>query len=123
MRTDKCMVHLLVFIEKTVTEIHHLLTGMDDEDNDTLQLHEVLNDDLRVSYFKGYLAAVSEAIKYVCLSLAIPTMLYKCSQYLLVACINIFCVFNHMCPPVFLSFQVFKSLVVIGRMAFHFLTQ
>ncbi|CAM8965918.1 unnamed protein product [Rhodiola kirilowii] len=37
--------------------------GMDDEDNDTSPLHEVLNDDLRVSYFKGYLAAVSQAIK------------------------------------------------------------
>ncbi|KAM7280785.1 hypothetical protein ACFE04_007919 [Oxalis oulophora] len=37
--------------------------GMDDEENDTSPLHEMLDDKLRVCYFKGYLAAVSEAIK------------------------------------------------------------
>ncbi|KAL5773800.1 hypothetical protein ACOSQ2_013724 [Xanthoceras sorbifolium] len=37
--------------------------GMDDEDNDTCPLHEMLDDKLRVKYFKEYLAAVSQAIK------------------------------------------------------------
>ncbi|CAI9302150.1 unnamed protein product [Lactuca saligna] len=37
--------------------------GMDDEDNDASPLHEMLDDKLRVTYFKSYLAAVSLAIK------------------------------------------------------------
>ncbi|KAL6338495.1 hypothetical protein AAG906_020592 [Vitis piasezkii] len=37
--------------------------GMDDEDNDTSPLHEMLDDKLRVFYFKGYLASVAQAIK------------------------------------------------------------
>ncbi|KAI3783745.1 hypothetical protein L1987_42831 [Smallanthus sonchifolius] len=37
--------------------------GMDDEDNDASPLHEMLDDKLRVTYFKGYLASVSLAIK------------------------------------------------------------
>ncbi|KAM7494433.1 hypothetical protein LguiB_029042 [Lonicera macranthoides] len=37
--------------------------GMDDEDNGTSQIHDMLDDKLRVSYFKGYLAAVAQAIK------------------------------------------------------------
>ncbi|KAH7542140.1 hypothetical protein FEM48_Zijuj02G0041700 [Ziziphus jujuba var. spinosa] len=37
--------------------------GMDDEDNDTLPLDEMLDDKLRVIYYKGYLAAVAQAIK------------------------------------------------------------
>ncbi|GLT87929.1 hypothetical protein SLE2022_059800 [Rubroshorea leprosula] len=37
--------------------------GMDDEDDSSLTLHEVLDDKLRVRYFKGYLAAVAQAIK------------------------------------------------------------
>jgi hypothetical protein len=40
-----------------------LLTGMDDEENDSLPLHEILDDKLRVRYFKGYLASVAQAIK------------------------------------------------------------
>ncbi|KAF2292038.1 hypothetical protein GH714_000282 [Hevea brasiliensis] len=36
--------------------------GMDDEDS-SAPLHEMLDDKLRVSYFKGYLAAVAQAIK------------------------------------------------------------
>lgn len=36
--------------------------GMDDEDIDA-PLHEVLDDNLRVRYFKGYLASVAQAIK------------------------------------------------------------
>ncbi|GKV46781.1 hypothetical protein SLEP1_g53749 [Rubroshorea leprosula] len=36
---------------------------MDDEDDSSLTLHEVLDDKLRVRYFKGYLAAVAQAIK------------------------------------------------------------
>ncbi|KAJ6718164.1 hypothetical protein OIU79_006148 [Salix purpurea] len=36
--------------------------GMDDEDIDA-PLHEVLDDKLRVRYFKGYLASVAQAIK------------------------------------------------------------
>ncbi|KAJ6324987.1 hypothetical protein OIU76_012135 [Salix suchowensis] len=39
-----------------------VLTGMDDEDIDA-PLHEVLDDKLRVRYFKGYLASVAQAIK------------------------------------------------------------
>jgi len=36
---------------------------MDDEDNDTAPLDEVLNDEKRVQYFKGYVAAVADAIR------------------------------------------------------------
>lgn len=36
---------------------------MDDEDNETSPLHEMLDDKLRVVYFKRYLAAVAQAIK------------------------------------------------------------
>lgn len=38
---------------------------MDDEDDSTCPFHEVLDDKLRVSYYKGYLAAVHQAIKCV----------------------------------------------------------
>lgn len=41
------------------------LTGMDDEDSDTSPLDGMLDDKLRVVYFKGYLAAVAQAIKWV----------------------------------------------------------
>ncbi|KAL4352675.1 hypothetical protein GQ457_06G013180 [Hibiscus cannabinus] len=37
--------------------------GMDEEDDNSLPLNEILDDKLRVRYFKGYLAAVSQAIK------------------------------------------------------------
>ncbi|KAK7809751.1 beta-glucosidase 42, partial [Quercus suber] len=37
--------------------------GMDDEDNETSPLHEMLDDKLRVVYYKRYLAAVAQAIK------------------------------------------------------------
>ncbi|XVF41408.1 hypothetical protein PTKIN_Ptkin01aG0277600 [Pterospermum kingtungense] len=37
--------------------------GMDDEDNNSLLLHEILDDKLRVTYYKRYLAAVCQAIK------------------------------------------------------------
>ncbi|KAL2549353.1 Beta-glucosidase 42 [Forsythia ovata] len=40
-------------------------SGMDDEDSDASPLHEMLDDKLRVSYYKGYLAAVHQAIEYV----------------------------------------------------------
>lgn len=36
---------------------------MDDEENDSSPLHEMLDDKLRVRYFKGYLSAVAQAIK------------------------------------------------------------
>lgn len=39
------------------------LTGMDDEDDVNLPLHEILDDKLRVRYFKGYVASVAQAIK------------------------------------------------------------
>jgi len=39
------------------------LTGMDDEDNDSLSLNEMLDDKMRVHYYKGYLASVAQAIK------------------------------------------------------------
>ncbi|XVE90695.1 hypothetical protein DITRI_Ditri20bG0097600 [Diplodiscus trichospermus] len=37
--------------------------GMDDEDDNSLPLHEILDDKLRVRYYKGYLAAIAQAIK------------------------------------------------------------
>ncbi|OVA10665.1 Glycoside hydrolase [Macleaya cordata] len=37
--------------------------GMDDEEDATALLHEVLDDKKRVGYFKGYLAAVAQSIK------------------------------------------------------------
>lgn len=36
---------------------------MDDEDNDSLPLNEILDDKMRVRYYKGYLASVAQAIK------------------------------------------------------------
>lgn len=39
------------------------IAGMDDEENEIAPLHEMLDDKLRVFYFKRYLAAVSQAIK------------------------------------------------------------
>jgi beta-glucosidase len=36
---------------------------MDDEEDDSLPLHEILDDKLRVRYFKGYVASVAQAIK------------------------------------------------------------
>ncbi|PHT64991.1 Beta-glucosidase 42, partial [Capsicum annuum] len=41
--------------------------GMDDEDEDTSPLHEMLDDKLRVSYFKAYLASIHQAILWVLL--------------------------------------------------------
>jgi hypothetical protein len=38
---------------------------MDDEDSDTSSLDGMLDDKLRVVYYKGYLAAVAQAIKWV----------------------------------------------------------
>lgn len=38
---------------------------MDDEEDNSLPLNEILDDKLRVHYFKGYLAAVAQAIKWV----------------------------------------------------------
>ncbi|KAK3189131.1 hypothetical protein Dsin_028692 [Dipteronia sinensis] len=37
--------------------------GMDDEEDDTSPLHEMLDDKMRVKYYKQYLMAVSQAIK------------------------------------------------------------
>ncbi|XP_022718439.1 beta-glucosidase 42-like isoform X2 [Durio zibethinus] len=37
--------------------------GMDDEEDNSLPLQDILDDKLRVRYFKGYLAAVAQAIK------------------------------------------------------------
>lgn len=39
------------------------ISGMDDEDNDLSPLHEMLDDKLRITYFKGYLAEVAQAVK------------------------------------------------------------
>lgn len=39
------------------------LSGMDDEENEAATLEEMLNDEMRVGYFKGYLASVAQAIK------------------------------------------------------------
>ncbi|XP_031381639.1 beta-glucosidase 42 [Punica granatum] len=38
-------------------------SGMDDEENDTPPIHEMLDDKLRVTYFKSYLAEVAQAIE------------------------------------------------------------
>lgn len=38
-------------------------TGMDDEDDGSASMHEMLDDKRRVAYFKSYLANVAEAIK------------------------------------------------------------
>jgi len=37
--------------------------GMDDEDDQSATLDQVLNDTMRVGYFKGYLNSVALAIK------------------------------------------------------------
>lgn len=36
---------------------------MDDEDSETASIEEFLDDKKRVGYFKGYLAAVAQAIR------------------------------------------------------------
>ena len=51
------------FPEQTFILLHVPCIGMDDEDSDTSPLHEMLDDKLRVAYFKGYLASVAQAIK------------------------------------------------------------
>ncbi|KAI5651286.1 hypothetical protein M9H77_37291 [Catharanthus roseus] len=43
--------------------IYIMENGMDDDDNSTIPLHEMLDDKLRVSYYKRYLAAVHQAIE------------------------------------------------------------
>ncbi|XP_068664844.1 beta-glucosidase 42 [Aristolochia californica] len=45
------------------TPIYITENGMDDEDDAALPLHEVLDDKLRVRYFKEYLAAVAQSIR------------------------------------------------------------
>lgn len=40
-----------------------LITGMDDEENDLCPLQDMLDDKLRVSYYKKYLAEVAKAIR------------------------------------------------------------
>lgn len=40
-----------------------LISGMDDEENEICPLHEMLDDKMRVGYFKSYLAEVSKAIR------------------------------------------------------------
>ncbi|XP_015936955.1 beta-glucosidase 42 [Arachis duranensis] len=49
--------------QKYATPIYITENGMDDEDDDKLPLHEMLDDKLRVRYFKEYIAAVAAAIK------------------------------------------------------------
>ncbi|KAK7323431.1 hypothetical protein VNO77_26903 [Canavalia gladiata] len=49
--------------QKYATPIFITENGMDDEDDDNVPLHEMLDDKLRVRYFKGYLASVAQAIK------------------------------------------------------------
>ena len=51
------------FIHCLFAFIFSTIAGMDDEENETCPLHEMLDDKLRVTYFKGYLAAVSQAIR------------------------------------------------------------
>ncbi|GMH13049.1 hypothetical protein Nepgr_014890 [Nepenthes gracilis] len=59
-------------IRKTLNYISHKYNnppiyvtenGMDDEEDHSAELHEMLDDKLRVAYFKDYLAAVVQAIK------------------------------------------------------------
>ncbi|GAU38904.1 hypothetical protein TSUD_119700 [Trifolium subterraneum] len=49
--------------QKYPAPIYVTENGMDDEDDDSLPLHEILDDKLRVRYFKGYVASVAQAIK------------------------------------------------------------
>ncbi|XP_004514568.1 beta-glucosidase 42 [Cicer arietinum] len=49
--------------QKYATPIYVTENGMDDEDDVNLPLHEILDDKLRVRYFKGYVASVAQAIK------------------------------------------------------------
>jgi hypothetical protein len=41
-----------------------LVTGMDDEEDETAPIEDFLNDQKRLRYFKGYLAEVAQAIRY-----------------------------------------------------------
>lgn len=49
--------------QKYPAPIYVTENGMDDEENDSLPLHEMLDDKLRVQYFKGYVASVAQAMK------------------------------------------------------------
>ncbi|CAJ2639071.1 beta-glucosidase 42 [Trifolium pratense] len=49
--------------QKYPAPIYVTENGMDDEEDDSLPLHEILDDKLRVRYFKGYVASVAQAIK------------------------------------------------------------
>jgi hypothetical protein len=46
--------------------------GMDEEDDQSATLDQVLNDTTRVGYFKGYLASVAQAIKLVDFACCLP---------------------------------------------------
>ncbi|KAL4376860.1 hypothetical protein GQ457_02G039800 [Hibiscus cannabinus] len=43
--------------------IYIMENGMDDEENENVPLHEMLDDKRRVAFYKGYIAAVAQAIK------------------------------------------------------------
>ncbi|KAK8514585.1 hypothetical protein V6N13_103253 [Hibiscus sabdariffa] len=43
--------------------IYIMENGMDDEENENIPLHEMLDDKRRVAFYKGYIAAVAQAIK------------------------------------------------------------
>ncbi|AES69718.1 putative beta-glucosidase [Medicago truncatula] len=49
--------------QKYPAPIYVTENGMDDEENDSLSLHEMLDDKLRVQYFKGYVSSVAQAMK------------------------------------------------------------
>ncbi|XP_061373672.1 beta-glucosidase 42 [Gastrolobium bilobum] len=57
---QKCLNYIS---QKYATPIYVTENGMDDEDNDTVPLDVMLDDKLRVRYFKEYLASVAQAMK------------------------------------------------------------
>lgn len=41
----------------------HVLTGMDDEEDETKPVAFFLNDEMRIRYYKGYLLSVAQSIR------------------------------------------------------------
>ena len=70
---------------------------MDDEDIETAALNEALNDQKRVGYFKGYIAAVAQAIRYI-------TTVVFLNMYALTSCTSFRLIAPHKCVLWILNF-------------------
>ena len=58
---------------------------MDDDEDGSCPLNEMLDDKLRVCYYKGYLTAVAQAIKWVTITKYYFLLKYACFMCLAAA--------------------------------------